>query len=163
MKALTICQPYAELVLRPEKPVENRPWYSSYRGPLLIHAGKNRKWQDFYEAAVRSGSMPGPKEPLPAEMVFGAIVGIVEMIDCIKLEAVGEEMKYFNRHYRTWTITRKFENYRWLLTHPHASGPFCFIFKDPRRFVEPIPFLGKQGLFDIPDGVVREALETARS
>jgi hypothetical protein len=43
-KALTICQPYAELIARGEKVIENRTWPTSYRGPLLIHAGKSREW-----------------------------------------------------------------------------------------------------------------------
>lgn len=29
-----------------EKRVENREWPTSYRGPLLIHAGKSREWLD---------------------------------------------------------------------------------------------------------------------
>lgn len=34
MKALTIHQPYAELIRRGEKVIENRTWPTSYRGPL---------------------------------------------------------------------------------------------------------------------------------
>jgi hypothetical protein len=44
VKALTICQPYAELIARGQKRVENREWPTRYRGPLLIHAGKSREW-----------------------------------------------------------------------------------------------------------------------
>ena len=44
MKALTICQPYPHLIMLGEKPVENRTWATSYRGPLAIHAGKSRQW-----------------------------------------------------------------------------------------------------------------------
>lgn len=40
MKALTISQPYASLIARGEKFVENRRWPTPYRGPLAIHAGK---------------------------------------------------------------------------------------------------------------------------
>jgi hypothetical protein len=44
MKALTICQPYAHLIVRGEKRVENRTWPTRYTGPLAIHAGKSRQW-----------------------------------------------------------------------------------------------------------------------
>lgn len=52
MKALTICQPYAELIARGDKPIENRTWPTHYRGPLLIHAGKSRAWLDGDEDRV---------------------------------------------------------------------------------------------------------------
>ena len=58
MKAITICQPYAELILLGQKRVENRVWKPDYFGPLLIHAGKSRTWLDSYE-------------PLPTHMDFG--------------------------------------------------------------------------------------------
>jgi len=44
MKAVTIYQPYAELIARGEKRVENRSWRTDYRGPLAIHAGCSRAW-----------------------------------------------------------------------------------------------------------------------
>ncbi len=50
MKALTICQPYAELIMRGVKRVENRTWATRYKGALLIHAGKSREWyQGLFE------------------------------------------------------------------------------------------------------------------
>lgn len=66
MKALTICQPYAHLIMTGEKPVENRTWWADYHGPLLIHAGKSRAWLDEDDER---------RYPL----VFGAIVGRVLM------------------------------------------------------------------------------------
>jgi hypothetical protein len=38
IKALTIRQPWAELILRGRKPFELRTWRTKYRGPLVIHA-----------------------------------------------------------------------------------------------------------------------------
>lgn len=74
MRAITICQPYAALVMTPAKPVENRTWYTPYRGPLAIHAGKGRKWMS-----------PGDDQRYP-NMAFGALVGIVTMIGCYTME-----------------------------------------------------------------------------
>ena len=55
MKALTIHQPYAELIRRGEKVIENRTWPTSYRGPLAIHAGGSVK---FLEIAHRDRVVP---------------------------------------------------------------------------------------------------------
>ncbi|MDR1315288.1 MAG: ASCH domain-containing protein [Spirochaetales bacterium] len=45
MKTLSIRQPYAALVCRGIKKAENRPWETSYRGKLFIHAsGKPLAW-----------------------------------------------------------------------------------------------------------------------
>lgn len=66
MRALTICQPYARLILYGEKPVENRTWRSDYHGPLLIHAGKSRAWLS-----------EGDEQRYT--LVYGAILGRVMM------------------------------------------------------------------------------------
>src|SRR3546814_21116370 len=84
MKALTICQPYAELILLGLKRVENRSKPTRHRGPLLIHAGKSRDW-------LRIVPQPPTYEGCPAmsydrtsglyraDMDFGAIVGRVTL------------------------------------------------------------------------------------
>ena len=40
MKALTIKQPWATLIMQGDKRFEFRSWQTKYRGDLLIHAGK---------------------------------------------------------------------------------------------------------------------------
>jgi hypothetical protein len=70
VKALTVCQPYADMILslNPDgsmvKPVENRVWWTPYRGELLIHAGKSLSWLDGAD---------------PSKFTFGAILGKVEL------------------------------------------------------------------------------------
>jgi hypothetical protein len=61
MNALSVCQPFASLIISGEKRVENRRWSTSYRGPLLIHAGKSRKWLGGWDG-----------ERMPDPMPFGA-------------------------------------------------------------------------------------------
>lgn len=127
MKALTICQPYPHLIFIGEKPVENRTWYTDYRGPLLIHAGKNRSWlSDGDEARAAASGHP---------LVFGAIVGRVELVDCVRVQ-------------------------RYLRMHPkhadseHVNGPWCWVVQKPVRFENPIPWRGALGLFDVPNEVL---------
>jgi len=138
MKALTICQPYAELILRGSKPVENRVWQTNYRGPLLIHAGKSRDWMINAEFGI----------PI-REMAFGAIVGVADVTHCLSF---------------AYLMSPTCDDaLRYLRDSIHTSGPFCFVLKNPRRFAKPIPYRGAQGLFDIPDYVVQEALANVNS
>lgn len=140
MKALTICQPYAALICLPDdddraKRVENRTWGTSYRGPLLIHAGKSRQW------------LSGDNYGIPLEdMPFGAIVGIANLASSICLASNADCAGAFHR----WP---------WLSQHQHLEGPYCFVLTECRRFETPIPYRGAQGFFDIPKEVVAAALE----
>ena len=130
MKALTVCQPYAHLIVTGEKRVENRGWYCKHRGPVLIHAGKSRRWLDTYH-------------PLPEGMVFGAIVGRVEVVACFSIFSI--------RHGKLWP------DERWMRTHKHTEGPFCLILERIERLIEPIVYRGQQRLFNVPDSVLAGA------
>ena len=39
MRALSIRQPWAWLIVNGHKDIENRSWRTKYRGPFLVHAG----------------------------------------------------------------------------------------------------------------------------
>lgn len=148
MRALTICEPFASLICLPDddprmKRVENRGWATKYRGPLLIHAGKNRQWL----CTCRSNGIP------ESDLTFGAILGIAELRDCVTLlphNSDAAKMIPVAAHIR-WP---------WLATHRHTEGPVCLVLQEVRRFKKPIPWNGKQGLFEIPDEIVAEAIAT---
>ena len=131
MKALTICQPYASLIARGEKRVENRTWPTSYRGRLYIHAGKSREWlsSDVDEEGENYGI------PL-AQMPFGAVVAVATLADCVHIDKVGKGMTG--------------QRWPWLAEHEHTSGPWCWILANVTP-IGPWPWRGAQGLFDIDD------------
>lgn len=81
MKALTVCQPYAELIARGEKPIENRTWPTSYRGPIAIHAGKSRTWLCEGDAARYPG------------MDYGAVIATARLVDCRRVEDLLEPLR----------------------------------------------------------------------
>ncbi len=112
MKALTVCQPYADLILDGSKPIENRTWPTSYRGRIVVHAGKSRDWLDEGDTTPR---------------VFGAALGTVEIVDCVRVEALSLELQ----------------------AHEHANGPWCWLVARPDRWREPVPMRGRLGLFDL--------------
>lgn len=70
MKAISILQPWASLILSGEKRIENRTWATAYRGPLVIHAGKSRRDEIWH-----------PPEGGP--LVFGAFLGTAVLLDCL--------------------------------------------------------------------------------
>ena len=41
MKAISLKQPWADLIVNGIKDIENRTWKTSYRGKLFIHASKS--------------------------------------------------------------------------------------------------------------------------
>jgi hypothetical protein len=128
MRALTVCQPYASLIVGGSKRVENRRWPTRYRGPLLIHAGKSTAWLDRWAAGVPADI------PLPDPLPMGAIVGQVEVVTCLSIEEV---------------VGSRRGHLAWLDRHPHAEGPWCWILQRPEQYAVPIPYRGSQGIFDV--------------
>lgn len=82
MKAISLKQPWAALIVAGIKPIENRKWSTSYRGPLLIHASKN--W-DGEGAEWIVEHFPELKGLIYfSNHLKGKIIGQVEMIDCVR-------------------------------------------------------------------------------
>ena len=74
MKALSVRQPWAWLIVNGYKTVENRKWTTDYRGSLLIHASSTVE----YDAIVRMDL-----QALSCKMQTGGIVGIVKLTDIV--------------------------------------------------------------------------------
>jgi ASCH domain len=125
MKCVSVHQPWAWAIFHAGKGVENRSWRTKYRGPLLIHASKSRRSYDR-EAALYWPSRYGVDLPAWDELPAGAIVGIVDLVDCLPPAGLG----------------------------PWAEGPVCWVFARPRTFAVPVPFRGAQLLFDVPGELI---------
>lgn len=125
MKALTIHNPYAWLIATGQKRVENRTWYTGYRGPLANHAGQSR--------ASMTSEFPMPTEG----KYFGAFLSVCDLVACFHFDDIerGEIP----------------DEYRWVREHPHTFGPWCFILANNRQLAEPIPKGGKQQLWDVTE------------
>ena len=80
MKALSIRQPWAWLIVNGYKDIENRTWSTDFRGRVYVHTGRKIKSGDFPEQRdyiTESGII------LPEEPPLGAIVGEVTITDCV--------------------------------------------------------------------------------
>jgi hypothetical protein len=74
MKALSIRQPWAYLIITGDKDIENRTWATAYRGPVLIHAGKTMDY-DALDLLLAAGVVIPHNSLLPR----GGFVGIAAL------------------------------------------------------------------------------------
>lgn len=146
MMILTIIQPYAELIASGKKRVENRNWFSPYRGPLAIHAGRAKRYcgEKVFDIAHQY-------EIDPSALSFGKIVAVAEMVDCVQL--VNVDIRHYRQ--RTWRLPEWAEKkYPWMNEHEHTEGPFCFVLENIRRLKSPILFTGSLGMKPIDPGLI---------
>ena len=127
MKALTVCNPYPEMILDLTKRVENRTWPTKHRGWVLLHAGKSREWMEEGDFA---------RYP---NLAWGAIVGRMEVVGCASLFAIRKGL--LDPHPRLF----------WVSGHEHVHGPWCWIIDRVQRLRTPVLCSGARGLWDVED------------
>lgn len=79
LKAISVNQPFADLIVSGAKDIENRQVRSRHRGRLLIHASQ-RVWMDEVDGNRRYLKL---KKDVKYKPVRGAIIGEVMMIDVV--------------------------------------------------------------------------------
>ncbi len=124
MKAISIRQPWAWLIIHGGKDIENRDWSTAVRGPVLVHASKGMTRSEYQEAADNydPGDI-GPDLPPFEALERGGIVGQVEIVGCANKS-----------------------------TSPWFSGKFGFVLANPKPL--PFrPYRGMLGFFEVPDPV----------
>lgn len=148
VKAISIHQPWAWAILDPtaRKTVENRTWPTSHRGALLIHASKSRA-SYMREKLIDWPAVYGVPLPPWGTLTTGAILGVVEVVDCLRLA------EWRARRAAGCILAALAEP---IMTTAWAEGPVCWILENPRQFVTPVPWRGQQGLFEVPDGKLPE-------
>lgn len=76
MKALSIRQPWAHLIVSGVKTVENRFWTTEYRGVLLIHAA-------IGIAREANSDLRRLRVEVPDSLPRGALIGFAELVDVV--------------------------------------------------------------------------------
>jgi hypothetical protein len=107
MKTITIHQYWADAIFDYGKDVENRTWIpdNNYRGSLLIHAGKSTKsLNTSNQAILRKTGLTPSNNP-----VMGAIIGKVDLIDCIRTSQ------------SDWAMP---DQWHWILKNPVRCQPY---------------------------------------
>src|SRR3989338_6773513 len=113
MKALSLKQPYAELVISGRKTIELRKWKTNHRGTFLVHASQSVD----KEAMQRFGYTTLPT---------GCILGTATLIDVKHYVHEEEHKKDSDKHLATST---------W--------GNYGFLLENAKRFDKPIAAKGK--------------------
>ena len=127
MKALSVMQPWAWLIVHGLRDIENRGWPTTFRGRICVHASS--RW-DTAAAHRQALSLLARKcgtreaQRVWAEMQAngrpGCIVGEVDIVDCV-------------------TSSRSL----WF------AGKYGFVLANAVAYKSPIPQRGGTGLFDV--------------
>ena len=127
MKALSLTQPWAQLIVSGAKKYETRSWTTSYRGPLYIHAAKRfPAYARDYALEVYRNAAVLPDFPL------GAIIGRAILKNIYRTEDIVATLSDLERLYGDYTPGR------WAWELPEAE-----------MFETPIPYKGSLGLFEV--------------
>ncbi len=88
MKALSIKQPWAWLIVNGWKDIENRTWKTKYQGQFLIHTGlakpNEAQWNWYQKDMMRLHGVILPPMLPECGVHFGGIVGTACLIDCVE-------------------------------------------------------------------------------
>lgn len=127
MKALSLWQPWATLVARGLKVNETRHWSTTHRGPLAIHAAKTLDLAGAPAVLCHAGLGRAWWDECP----LGAIVAVARLRACTPADLVFDDLSWADQ------AAGNFE-----------FGRFAWELVDVRALGEPIPTLGRQGLFN---------------
>lgn len=119
MKAFTVYQPYAYAIIAGLKQYETRPRRTNVRGRAAVHAGK-----------AKDVLIPRPVEliiPKSTVLHYGAVLGTVEIVDCIPVETLIDKISEQER-----------------LLGDYTPGRFAWVLQNPVMFDKPIPARGSQ-------------------
>ena len=123
MKALTIKEPWATLIISGYKKYEFRSWKTNYRGKILIHAGKT------LEKDVEKRF-----EEYNLKYNMGYIIGEAELVDCILVdEKLEQELIKLNK-----TVYGR-------ISH---VGSYAWKLENIKKYEKPIHINGKLGLWN---------------
>lgn len=133
MKAITVKQPWASLIVSGLKDIENRKWKTTFRGRVLIHASNSKDLDNLPLDTIFTTPQINALKQHYSENVLcsfiyphGEIIGSVEIVDCVV------------NHTSVWAEKSSNEDkpiYNWVLANPI-------------KFKNPIPAKGKLSFWE---------------
>ncbi len=133
MKALSLTQPWAQLVVMGEKEFETRSWRTGYTERIAIHASKRfpRAAKDQMGHPYYRGALPGYTS---LGIPLGAIIGTVEIVYMMRTEEIAK------------TLSEKE-----IAFGDYGLGRWAWELKEPEMFDSPIPCRGHLGMWNVPE------------
>ena len=159
MKAISLWQPWAQLVAIGAKRIETRHWPTNVRGTIAIHAAKkwNRELRELsFGSPFREALYPGASITWAGPAALGAIVAVADLYTCAPIVHPGGAAGARQSVLDPLALSaqeKAFGNYD-LSEGPRFAWGLCNVL----ALVKPIPFTGKQGFFDVPDELIAGAL-----
>lgn len=121
MKCLSVCQPFAELIISNKKTIELRSWNTKFRGEFFVHS----PIKVLVDECERLG--------MGTDLITGAIVGTAEIFDVKRYSSDEELMADARQH-----MAGAPESYR-----------YGFCLRGAKRLDVPIPSRGMIGFYDV--------------
>ena len=124
IKALSLIQPWASLIMDGRKTVETRSWNCNHTGPLAIHASLT-KGGPYRDVCNKFGYNY-------ATVLRGVVLGTVTMVMCAQFPNVLMPPDEYG---------------------DFTPGRWGWLLRDPVKFAQPVPMLGNRSLwnFEVPD------------
>lgn len=137
MKAITIKQPLASLIIEGIKDVENRTWKTNFRGRVLVHAAAKQIDSKDLFSIEKANEIPSDllEDIEDCNLPTGAIIGSVEIVDCVI------------NHTSIWAEKTPYA-YLGKLTVECQPPIYNFVLANPIKFPEPIPMKGKLSFWE---------------
>ncbi|HWE00661.1 MAG TPA: hypothetical protein VG345_16535 [Bryobacteraceae bacterium] len=135
MKAITLTEPWATLVLLGAKKIETRSWACYYfNRPIAIHSAKRYPKREFAPLVntepFRSALRPGGVYCHP-ENNCGQVIGIASFVACCHVELIRDKLSENELAFGNYEANR----------YAFQLGPI-------KRLAHPIPATGKLGLWE---------------
>jgi hypothetical protein len=138
---LSVRQPYAHAIVEGIKLVENRTWETAYRGLVIIHAGKSRKYMPY-----RDERLPAVYYREACPLTFGAFIGVAILEACVDVSRL--RAKAVRRGVVSQDVVDK------LAASPFLEGPISILFSSVVAFRHPVPFVANTGLRRVDPGLL---------
>ena len=142
MKAISLLQPWASLVVMGIKKIETRNWGTKHRGTILIHASQGKAGSIFTAEPSFKRYIPDFKK-LP----FGAIIGEATITNVYRINELEMNDELINR----LTMEEKaFGDY--------SEGRYAWMLEDAVEFSTPIPARGTLSIWEYTDENLKDIL-----
>lgn len=164
--ALTLLQPWAWAVFYAGKDVENRIWWTSYRGPVWVTSSASTTRVYYRNACAVLRERAGIVAPPYEELCFGHVLGVVTIVDCIlpggKVSAGVERPSLARGRY---LADGRLEG----ATHPlhpalwHFEDQYGYVLKNAVRLARPVPCEGARKLWRVREPLLGELARVVRA
>lgn len=141
MKAITLWEPWASAMALGKKHNETRGYPTKYRGPLVICAAKRLVDIEQYELVIQLGVDVATWRP-----PYGCAVCVVELYDSVPTDFI-----HYGMNRLVVDETEK-------LFGDYSMGRYAWKTRNLRKLKTPVPVLGRQGFFEVDEGLIARVL-----